>query len=466
MKRFFLIILSSTMLLTSCSQEQTTEILLEPEAIAEKIGTNDSNASSQLKPFQESYNPLLAIFLFGSQWEEGDTISMKSCSAEPGIPCAVAQINFAGENPILDIDFARIVSVEELIFNFSKANIKSVSISVDGKEIYQQEPFLNDSESPLNRISYLSGVETDKLSITFILEENANPKELSLSSMECYSDPPIKQVDNFEVIGYIPTSEIQKLPSTPSNILIGNTYWDASGNIQTKNSIQGEGNWCTINPQGELIRAGSAGDTINTPEKQTKLAQTLSLYCKENNYIGIDIDWEFPKEDEWADFSDFIVKLKETLSKSSYKLSLALYPKDINLSKEAIESIDAVNIMAYDQFDNKGYHSTYQAGSKSIDYFLQLGFTPKQLRLGIPLYGRPLNKENQWPLLKDARLENPFQNIKDNIFYNNEALIMDKVALAQSTQLAGVMLYHLNADYDENPVTQSILAYSKKLDSN
>ena len=60
--------------------------------------------------------------------------------------------------------------------------------------------------------------------------------------------------------------------------------------------------------------------------------------------------------------------------------------------------------MAYDQFDNEGAAQYHTDCKDSIDYFLSLGFSPEQLVLGIPAYGRPLDASAQWLLYSDIDL--------------------------------------------------------------
>ena len=190
-------------------------------------------------------------------------------------------------------------------------------------------------------------------------------------------------------------------------------------------------------------------------EIRQKLVQSMVDFCTEQNLAGVDIDWEFPAEDQWDEFSDLIVELSSALSSSGKRLSLAFYPEDVNLSSEAIKAIHKVNVMAYDQFDEQGRHSTYETALDSIDYFLSLGFEAEQLSLGIPAYGRPLSGEAVWPLYTDYadQLIGGINLLNDN-YFNSPQLAQDKTLLARQEGLQGVFLYHLGCDsYNENSLT-------------
>ena len=89
---------------------------------------------------------------------------------------------------------------------------------------------------------------------------------------------------------------------------------------------------------------------------------------------GIDIDWEFPQEEEWDSFSLLLVQLKQLLSSQPQPiaLSVALYPQQNQMNTEAMQALDRIHLMAYDQFDHQGFHSTLQTAQEAVKQFLQL----------------------------------------------------------------------------------------------
>lgn len=90
--------------------------------------------------------------------------------------------------------------------------------------------------------------------------------------------------------------------------------------------------------------------------------------------------------------------------------------------------IDNVNMMAYDQFDERGDHSPiFEMGADATKHFLRLGFSKEQLCLGIPFYGRTAD---------------------------GYAMVRDKTALALRYDLGGIMIFSSTADitYDSEYV--------------
>lgn len=318
--------------------------------------------------------------------------------------------------------------------------------------------------------------------------EQENKKTLTSKNQSAKNQNVIeekKQSSDLRIIGYLPAgllvssgqefdSNIKVLTDAILNTAV---YWDETGTLQTTEefapamekwnslSLQNQLRWCTINPLGKLIRNSTAGQTIDTIEKRKTLSETILAFCKKHNFDGVDIDWEFPLESEWEDFSSFVLTLQQVLASDNKQLSLALYPNNIFLSSAAITALDRVNIMAYDQFDEDGHHSTYETAELSIEYFTNYGFQPDQLCLGIPFYGRPTDASNKWPFYSEVAGElQDNENVKDDIFYNGRELVKKKTSLAKEKLLNGVMLYHIYCDLpaqEKNSLTSIIYQESQ-----
>lgn len=203
----------------------------------------------------------------------------------------------------------------------------------------------------------------------------------------------------------------------------------------------------TFYPARELIRAGSAGESISTPERRGALIEALIAHCEAYGLDGIDFDWETPKDDsEWILYSALIAEAAAAFREHGLLLSAALYPGDCqNLSAGAVAALPALNLMAYDQFDDGGRHSTYLTAYEAAAASLAAGFSPSQICLGVPAYGRPLDGSASWPLYRDAA-PGYARNEADGAYYNSPALARDKAAFAALEGFGGVFLYHLGGD--------------------
>lgn len=266
-----------------------------------------------------------------------------------------------------------------------------------------------------------------------------------------------------------PTPDEETLSKLTDLVLIGGAVWNEKGEITTADDtpfvltedILQKGTdinlWLTINPSGRLIREGTAGQTIDTPQEREHVAENITEFVCRYGYAGVDIDWEFPaNEQEWADFSLLAVLLEEKLEEAGKQLSLTFYPQEVQLSQEALLAADRIHIMAYDMFDDEGNHSSFDTAEQGVRYFLDKGCYARQLVLGIPLYGRPADQSPRWDLYKDLPTTEDFsQNRYGDSYYNGIHLILQKADLAWEKDLGGVMLYHLDCDL---PVTEKASA--------
>ena len=217
------------------------------------------------------------------------------------------------------------------------------------------------------------------------------------------------------------------------------------------------------------------------PANETALVQSIKqLIADDDRVDGIDIDWEYPTSAyEWKVYGDMLVEARKMLDASGKDryISLALTAGSVTLTQEHIDAVDFVQMMAYDRFDIvDGNHSSFRSGAySSMRYFVNIGFKPSQLVLGIPLYGRPTSWDTVWTnygygdTVYSTQGKDPYTywdniqwlyydgtNLDGSIKYDNEfmqvwvngaALIADKTAYVIEQGFAGVMLWRESTDY-------------------
>ena len=217
------------------------------------------------------------------------------------------------------------------------------------------------------------------------------------------------------------------------------------------------------------------------PGNMDALMENITSFVAQDDRIdGIDFDWEYPSNAaEWQYYGDLILRVDEALdaaNKEKY-ISLALSASSVTLTQEHIDAVDFVQMMAYDRFDIvDGNHSSFRSGTySSMRYFVNIGFKPSQLVLGIPLYGRPTSWDTVWTnygygdTVYSTQDKAPYTywdnvqwlyydgtNLDGSIEYDNEfmqvwvngaALIADKTAYVIEQGFAGVMLWRESTDY-------------------
>ena len=277
--------------------------------------------------------------------------------------------------------------------------------------------------------------------------------------------------ESFILSGYYPVSgSISQAPPEEAVtdrltdvFLISGAAWGESGQVEIvdegysaalENLRQAQSHgvrvWSTLMPRGALVRQGTAGNLMDTPEKRLALAQAVAEHAGEYGLDGVDLDWEFPRGEEWEYFSLWLPELAEALHREGRLLCLTLYPDRADFPEEELAAVaacvDRVNVMAYDLFDREGRHSTYETALSALSAFRQMGFAPEKLCLGLPLYGRPADGSARWDLYNTLTAEDPADNWQGDSYFNGLYLLQDKTLAALEEGCCGVMLYHLDCD--------------------
>lgn len=237
-----------------------------------------------------------------------------------------------------------------------------------------------------------------------------------------------------------------------------NANWKSKAIDEFKTACSGRnvGRWYCTNPGKEKA------DTLMTDEATlSSNAEAVTQFLVINDFDGLTIDWEYPEPRQWPAYSRYIVELKKHLAKQEKMLSLCLSGWGVNLTPEAIKSIDFVYIMSYDRMGSDNKHSTFSTAVHDVEFFLQKGFSPKQLVLGIPFYGRSTSekqlKHSPWLFHNglEASYKNlaylspempPSQDIIDGYFFNGMDMVRKKARLALAYDLAGVMIFEMGFD--------------------
>lgn len=190
-----------------------------------------------------------------------------------------------------------------------------------------------------------------------------------------------------------------------------------------------------------------------------KISYSIKNFTEKYGLYGIDYDWEFPRTlSQWKAYSLIV----ERTSKFT-KVSVALPPWGIMFGGHTVKSIEHVNLMAYDLFDNAGDHSnSFIGGYNAIRKVMNAGFDKEQILLGIPTYGRTVNRsEYAWPTVRDDGKENGMWNNTIQFEYtdlengesktskaylNSYAQVRDKTALSFDFGIGGIMIFRAFCD--------------------
>lgn len=190
-----------------------------------------------------------------------------------------------------------------------------------------------------------------------------------------------------------------------------------------------------------------------------KITKRIKEFTEKYDIYGIDYDWEYPKnKSQWNAYNLIVKKTAEVT-----KVSVAISPYVTKFSDDAIKVIEHVNVMAYDMFDKVGNHSnSFLSAYATIRKVRFGGFKDKQILLGIPTYGRTIDRsEDAWPSIReDGQALGMWGNAinyeytdsrtnkirKSKAYLNSFAQVRDKTVIAFDSGIGGVMIFRAFCD--------------------
>ena len=196
-------------------------------------------------------------------------------------------------------------------------------------------------------------------------------------------------------------------------------------------------------------------NSIDIKDNRPIIINEIVNFVVDNSLDGVDVDleWQYVT----SGYSDFVIELKSALSAKGKSMTAALpgTTKFDNISEEALQTFDFINIMAYDftgpwNPTDSGQHSSYNNAVESINFWKNTGVSQSKLTLGVPFYGYDFSNSSNVTSFTFGQMvstNNSYSEI-DNVgmkYYNGRPTIKSKVKLA-SEQVSGIMIWELGQD--------------------
>jgi len=122
-----------------------------------------------------------------------------------------------------------------------------------------------------------------------------------------------------------------------------------------------------------------------------ELKNYVLLYSKENEFDGVDLDFEnIQTYDEWEAYLRFLIQASTFLHKHNFLATVALHPGQF-LPAQVCQSLDRVHVMAYDMISRNSpteHHASLQSVKNVMSSFPSNGCPSAKLIMGVPAYGR------------------------------------------------------------------------------
>lgn len=364
----------------------------------------------------------------------------------------------------LEIGLGQEQTVNALLLNEIGQNIRQFSVWYKtGGEwalCYRQ------NEVGINRLATFYPVETDALKI--VIDDFQNT--VRLADVQVYDLQPRERETPLRVTSYITPGSLNDYdPETNTSSTVGAACFDvvtdvqfiAYARLQADGSVRKEPDADNLAYLKAMIGARDvnifvtvfppldAGMADVLRENMDRAVDSVVQLVLDSGTDGADFDWEYPaNSEEYALYSEFLIKVKAGLAPHGKMLSVALSPWGGSLSQQAIDAIDQLQLMAYDLFDHNGDNNSYAGSTESaVQYMLDQGFRPGQINLGISYYGRPSDASGVWVDYRDpAYTPNEYIMFENHVWFNTPATVRDKTVYAILRGLGGIMTFSQNED--------------------
>lgn len=196
-------------------------------------------------------------------------------------------------------------------------------------------------------------------------------------------------------------------------------------------------------------------DFLDTPDEMKAFDNGLMSLCEEYGLDGIDLDIELGSRNQiWDVYGDWCTELREMCDARGMGLSTATaHWVAERVSPDTFALFDHVNVMAYDNDEDKHSHASYDYAVECLDYFANEKKIPaEKLVLGVPFYGRGydssgmLDWDSYMPFSEIVNIspDNYSLDVYSGIAYNGAETMAKKAELARS--YGGIMIWELTQD--------------------
>eukprot|EP01083_Nonionella_stella_P097092 272930_1 len=293
--------------------------------------------------------------------------------------------------------------------------------------------------------------------------------------------------NDFAIVGYVPEWRFDGIPFNAiiphvTHLILFSIETDDGANLvelerlPSKEKMKEIRTLCTDSNTSLLVSFGGNGRSNGFPT--ISVSDTLRMqfvrntiqFLNEYSLDGIDLNWEYPKnEPEWTGLFK-IINLFKTESPEII-LTMAFYPGQERVVTSPLanrynvqQNIELFLMMSYDNMGNRGQskHSTYEFAKETIHDALKGGIKPEKLALGVPFYARHI-QTGDWKtyeeIVRDLREEGMSdyeirrKNIYKEYYFNGYNMILKKTKYAMKKNIGGVMIWENGQDVHDDPLS-------------
>ncbi len=183
-----------------------------------------------------------------------------------------------------------------------------------------------------------------------------------------------------------------------------------------------------------------------SPSARANFAANLLQYCLDYSLKGADLDWEpVSTVTDRTNYSLLVEEVHEAFEPFSLSLSVSVSAYGHEITAEAIEFVDSVNVMAYD--GTPPHHSKFDFAVSALDHWEGYGAPRGKLMLGVPFYGKSEDGTGHaYHDIFDAYHPGPDMDFVGGIGFNGITTVKNKTTYAVRNGYRGVMIWEISQD--------------------
>ncbi len=195
---------------------------------------------------------------------------------------------------------------------------------------------------------------------------------------------------------------------------------------------------------GGWNRSEGFATLAKNPAARQRFISGLLEYCHNNQFDGVDYDWEHPKDaDQIRSYARLLSDTKKAFRAQKLLVTIAQAGWQ-DLGEAVYEAVDRVHLMSY---DHEFPQATFAKSKADVARLARWRCPTAKITLGLPFYGRDSkNKARAYRELVDHKAHDPKVDRIDGFAFNGQATTIRKVHFAMKHKLAGIMIWELGQD--------------------
>jgi len=202
-------------------------------------------------------------------------------------------------------------------------------------------------------------------------------------------------------------------------------------------------------------RSGGFSSVAADPARRATFVKNVVDFLDANGFDGFDVDWEYPKPEEMADYASLMAELKAAMGDRLLTSAIGLGHKPSEFDKRFFDAVDLIMLMSYDWgWAPENVPMPEPHAPDSLTKFLDMwdDYAPKEkLVFGIPFYARRDANWGDWKSWEQVLAEfapADSANAAGGYNYNGPESVRRKVDYAIDNCYRGLMIWHVGQDVD------------------